>query len=558
MSTPACTRPANERRSPLHRVLGTAFLVTLLGTGLRADGFGPQQVLSDTADAASDVVAADLDGDGDLDVLTSSEFDTTLSWFENLDGLATFGPERIISSSASEVGSVLAVDLDGDGDLDLLTAPLPAAFPPVDVLSYENVDGLGNFVQMQNVTQGSTELDGIFAADLDGDGDPDLLGTSDGDSRIAWHANQAGSGTFGPQTLIATGIIAARSPHAADVDGDGDADALAGTSYALFGPGAITLYENVDGLATFGPTQVVTTDPFSAEAVLATDLDDDGDLDLLSSENLGDKLSWFENTDGEAAFGPRQVIADDLDGPSWIQAEDLDGDGDLDVLQGGQPAPGDSANRLFLNQGGTLSFVDASAGLPFQAEATFDLAAADLDGDGDPDVLVATAGQELALRNDGPGLFADAPSWLPPVADHTFAVAVADLDLDGDADALLGNLYGNRVLTGLRRQLAWRDVPAVAKPLALDLFAEPGAPWLLGLDLAAAAPAPLPPLGILHLDPANLAIAGSGALDGLGRATPTFAVPAGPALVGLAAFWQSALGSPLALSNLEITTLSGL
>ena len=266
MSTPACTRPANERRSPLHRVLGTAFLVTLLGTGLRADGFGPQQVLSDTADAASDVVAADLDGDGDLDVLTSSEFDTTLSWFENLDGLATFGPERIISSSASEVGSVLAVDLDGDGDLDLLTAPLPAAFPPVDVLSYENVDGLGNFVQMQNVTQGSTELDGIFAADLDGDGDPDLLGTSDGDSRIAWHANQAGSGTFGPQTLIATGIIAARSPHAADVDGDGDADALAGTSYALFGPGAITLYENVDGLATFGPTQVVTTDPFSAEA----------------------------------------------------------------------------------------------------------------------------------------------------------------------------------------------------------------------------------------------------------------------------------------------------
>ena len=387
MSTPACTRPANERRSPLHRVLGTAFLVTLLGTGLRADGFGPQQVLSDTADAASDVVAADLDGDGDLDVLTSSEFDTTLSWFENLDGLATFGPERIISSSASEVGSVLAVDLDGDGDLDLLTAPLPAAFPPVDVLSYENVDGLGNFVQMQNVTQGSTELDGIFAADLDGDGDPDLLGTSDGDSRIAWHANQAGSGTFGPQTLIATGIIAARSPHAADVDGDGDADALAGTSYALFGPGAITLYENVDGLATFGPTQVVTTDPFSAEAVLATDLDDDGDLDLLSSENLGDKLSWFENTDGEAAFGPRQVIADDLDGPSWIQAEDLDGDGDLDVL----------AAVLHDDQIVRYDHLDGLGGfgpkqvLTSATDGAVRVRAADLDGDGDADALSASA-----------------------------------------------------------------------------------------------------------------------------------------------------------------------
>ena len=547
------------------------------------------------------VAVADFTGDGKVDVLVGNAAVNEL--FAN-GAVTSLGALAVAESTAA----LAAGDLDGDGDLDAFAGNGLLSAVPDRV--YRN-DGAGGFPLLPGslpVLAAATR--GVALGDLDGDGFPDAL-LADGQIGVGLPNElllNRGDGTLADASgQLPAHVDRSSAVALGDVDGDGDLDAYLASDFfgspdrvyrnlggavfqdvpgAVLGPVGRTLDLALGDLDGDGNLDVFVANDFfqqnrlrlgnggggflDATSVLVPpladstadvelgDIDGDGDLDVYLAERLGEQDRLLENTGGGLLVDATAQLPAESGSTEAAVLADLDGDGDLDVLQGGQPAPGDSANRLFLNQGGTLSFVDASAGLPFQAEATFDLAAADLDGDGDPDVLVATAGQELALRNDGPGLFADAPSWLPPVADHTFAVAVADLDLDGDADALLGNLYGNRVLTGLRRQLAWRDVPAVAKPLALDLFAEPGAPWLLGLDLAAAAPAPLPPLGILHLDPANLAIAGSGALDGLGRATPTFAVPAGPALVGLAAFWQSALGSPLALSNLEITTLSGL
>ena len=64
---------------------------------------------------------ADLDGDGDLDALSSSANDSRIAWYEN-EGSGNFGVQQTITTSAGSVQDVYAADLDGDGDLDLLSA----------------------------------------------------------------------------------------------------------------------------------------------------------------------------------------------------------------------------------------------------------------------------------------------------------------------------------------------------------------------------------------------------------------------------------------------------
>ena len=85
----------------------------------------------------------------------------------------------------------------------------------------------------------------------------------------------------------------------------------------------------------FGAQQEITTDAEGACSVYATDLDGDGDADVLSASTYDDKIAWYENLGG-GAFGPQQVITTDADVVYSVYATDLDGDGDADVLSASQ------------------------------------------------------------------------------------------------------------------------------------------------------------------------------------------------------------------------------
>ena len=84
-------------------------------------------------------------------------------------------------------------------------------------------------------------------------------------------------------------------------------------------------------MAQFGSQQVITTAADGAYSVFATDLDGDGDQDVLSASYFDDKIAWYENLGG-GAFGSQQVITTAADGAFSVFATDLDGDGDADVL----------------------------------------------------------------------------------------------------------------------------------------------------------------------------------------------------------------------------------
>ena len=74
------------------------------------------------ADGAQSVFGIDLDGDGDVDVLSASANDDTIAWYENLDGSGGSWSYHEIYTAADCAISVFGIDLDGDGDVDVLSA----------------------------------------------------------------------------------------------------------------------------------------------------------------------------------------------------------------------------------------------------------------------------------------------------------------------------------------------------------------------------------------------------------------------------------------------------
>ena len=97
-----------------------------------------ESAISTSADGARAVYAADVDGDGDMDVLSASFYDDKIAWYEN-DGIESF-TEHVISTSADGAIRLYAADVDGDGDMDVLSA----SYSDNKIAWYEN-DGSESF-----------------------------------------------------------------------------------------------------------------------------------------------------------------------------------------------------------------------------------------------------------------------------------------------------------------------------------------------------------------------------------------------------------------------------
>merc|ERR1712139_420542 len=97
----------------------------------------------------------------------------------------------------------------------------------------------------------------------------DVLSASEGDSKIAWYENTDGNGTFSTQKTITTEAKGAQSVYAADMDGDGDMDVLSASS----SDNKIAWYENTDGNGTFSTQKTITTEANGARSVYAADMD---------------------------------------------------------------------------------------------------------------------------------------------------------------------------------------------------------------------------------------------------------------------------------------------
>lgn len=350
------------------------YVVTILGP-TESDGIlGQQQAISDSQAGASSVSAADIDGDRDMDVVSSRG--NELVWHRNL-GSGFFAEEIVISTFDANVSASVAADLDGDGDIDVISATnFQNGVQNRGVFWHEN-DGNENFTRRSVLDAGAVNrVESLFITDVDGDGDQDILAitNSTNGNNVSVLVNN-GAENFSRQTVGSASF--GRSVFAADVDSDGDIDVLT----ASRNDDKVAWFENQGGLSF--QEHVLTTSANGAASVFAVDVDGDGDTDVVSASNQDSTVAWFEN-DGNQNFTQREISTSDR-GTFAVFAADFDGDGDIDVLSS---ATANQELVLHVNDGNE-NFAKRSFGSGLaNARRIF---AADIDGDGDLDALAASA-----------------------------------------------------------------------------------------------------------------------------------------------------------------------
>ena len=404
-------------------------LSVLLGDGI--GGFEPA-IQQTPSVGGKELAAADLDGDGDVDLVSGDSFASSFSFHPNL-GDGSFGESTQWPLGGVPDGIDVA-DVDGDGVLDVL-----AALPQALALAVGNGDGTFQPPGLFIVATGARD---VVAGDLDGDGDTDaVVGHSSDQISVL---ENIGIGFGFPETYasIATGSFDSDANLIlADVDGDGDLDvsfSSTSTGDALGGPGfgAIALYRN-DGTGSFGAVETVELIPGGPGAVdlFAADITDDGAADLLAATGDG---SWILlAADGSGDFlAPEQHRTGG--GPSTVFAGDLDGDGDLEVLS---VSSGAAEVCVHSNLGAGQFFqpeFHAMVDAAIAPASSSELASEDIDGDGDADLVVGYSGNFIGVygisvsRNDGTGGFGPPETYSTP--EFPEWLTTGDVDDDGDTD----------------------------------------------------------------------------------------------------------------------------
>ena len=259
----------------------------------------------------------------------------------------------------------------------------------------------------------------ITSADFNADGLLDILSASQSDRKIAWYPNLGGGG-FGAQKVITLTASVAVSCLAADLNGDSLPDAVWTTPFSVgWSPNL--------GSGAFGAAQSLVTSTNNSELnATAADLDGDGDQDLIIAESW--RMAWLENL-GAGTFGPEIVFSNAVDWPEAVRTGDVDGDGDLDVLSA---STWDNKFAWYENLGAGIMGPQSVISFLYKAR---DVICHDIDGDGRNDVIGAGADEICWYQNLGGGSFSQ-PHVISASAVSTFSISVADIDLDGDADLM--------------------------------------------------------------------------------------------------------------------------
>ena len=421
------------------------------GTDLGNGDFWPPAVVDAAVDGATDVVAGDLDGDGDLDLAATASASDDVSWWENdtIHRGALFDLSHQVASGDQPEGIALA-DVDGDGDLDLVGGRQGTA----NDLSWWENDGTPAAGAWSEHPIGDpfTPPDGLAAGDLDGDGDTDVVaGSFVSAVELSWWENDGtpAAGTWTEHVLDAT-AESVRTIELADLDRDGDLDVV----FVEANLDAVRWLEN-DG-SPCAPScawpQHDIDAAFSLPTYLAiADLDADGDPDVIGQSSLDDLLVWWANDGTPADGGWSEHDIDSVSGGGCpVAAADLDGDGDLDVVS---CSSSDASLRWFANDGTPANDSAWAAQGPIVPGPTSiqDVVVADLDADGDPDVAIAVPlnatveEQFLAWWENTAG---DGSAW----ARHDVADAIdvqrlvaGDLDRDGKLDLAGSDSLGDSI-----------------------------------------------------------------------------------------------------------------
>lgn len=201
---------------------------------------------------------------------------------------------------------------------------------------------------MESTTQG---IAGLSAADLDGDGDTDIISTSVDGDEVAWWRNDGGRPLAWTKLSVGGGFEAPLYSHAADIDGDDRVDVVATGGGPDFG--VISWWRNDGGDPAGWSVQTLTQAFMGASGVVSGDFDGDGHTDLLAAAINDSEIAWWRNSGTDPITWTKNLVSDGFGGVQSVVAVDLDGDGRTDVLGGsGQEGANRDQVAWWRNEGG--------------------------------------------------------------------------------------------------------------------------------------------------------------------------------------------------------------
>lgn len=318
----------------------------------------------------------DISGDGKPDIAVVSNRDGLLLWFAH-PGREIKGKwqRRVITTDCKFAYDVVLADLDGDGDLDAASA----GYVSNTLAWFENPgpDGWDREWARHVITDKLMENRTVRVADFNGDGKPDLLAACVGASfshvaegaepeqhnaSVVWFENPGmPKEKAWPRHVIDDRSRGAIHGRPVDLDRDGDLDVIMAfgmrPEHIPEDQHAIVWYENIGnpGHSTEWKRHVVAKFPCAFDTV-ASDLDGDGDLDLAATSwSKGDRVAWFENTGDPRGPWKVHVIRENYYAANQIVAADLDGDGRPDLIatadDGSRRVQGANELRWWRNDG---------------------------------------------------------------------------------------------------------------------------------------------------------------------------------------------------------------
>lgn len=369
-------------------------LVAWYNDGASPPGFTPR-VIDGSYPGVSGVAIADLNADGHLDVVaTTGSVNQRISCYLGDGGAEPVWTGSNLETSWSEGWEITTGDIDGDGRLDVLGTN----FSQGDIVWWRNDGGTPIGWSRRVVDASFLGAHSARAGDIDGDGRVDILATGTPANQVAWWRNEGGDPLTWTKRTIATGFFGGRSVRLGDIDGDGDLDAV-GCNFDA----RVTWWANGGGTPVVWTAQLITAALGQAHQVHLADLSGDGRLDVLVAGYGADVVAWFENGGGATPIAwTRRNVDTALARPLAVAAGDIDGDGALEVLAGS-------------NTGHLFTWYDITSFAPAGelTSAILDLGAAGpvvLDWDAD---LPAGADLGFSVRTgDAPGAL---EGWSPPI-----------------------------------------------------------------------------------------------------------------------------------------------